>query len=100
MKPTIVIAALILALAQPALAGDKGAPPSKPRPHAAHQPRVYGTPIQAPIVRKAHGKRSHSQKVTAPDTAAQKKAHAAAVRKRKANEEYRHQHPASADGPR
>jgi hypothetical protein len=98
-----VAAALVLATAQPALAGDKGAPPSKPKPHTTqkhHQPRVYGTPIQPPIVKKARGKRNHAQKVGAPETAAQKKAHAAAVRKRKANEEYRRQHPASADGPR
>jgi hypothetical protein len=98
-----VAAALVLATAQPALAGDKGAPPSKPQPHTTqrhHQPRVYGAPIQPPLVTRVRGKRTHAQKVGAPETAAQKKAHVAAVRKRKANEEYRREHPASADGPR
>ena len=96
-----VAAALVLATAQPALAGDKGAPSSKPHTtQKHHQPRVYGSPIQPPIVKKGRAKRHHAQKAGAAETDAQKKAHAAAVRKRKANEEYRHQHPASADGPR
>jgi hypothetical protein len=103
MKLKLVTAALILALAQPAFAGGKGAPSSKPKPQTTqrhHEPRVYGSPIQPPIVKKVRGKRNHAQKVAAPQSAAQKKAHAAAVRKRQANEEYRRQHPASADGPR
>lgn len=95
-------AVLMLAIGQPVLAGDKGSTPSKPKAHTTQrhkQPRVYGTPIQPPIV-KARGKRNHAHKSAKADTPAQKKARANATRKRRANEEYRRQHPAAADGPR
>lgn len=75
-------------------------PPSKAGKHAspqARKPKVYGTPIQPPIVKKKAGKRT---KPTAMDAEAKRKADAAAARKAKADLEYRRQNPASANGPR
>jgi hypothetical protein len=96
-------AVLLVAGAQPAFAGKPAPESSQPKSktHTAKRhakPRAYGAPIQPPIVKKARTKRGHAHAVKSAE--AQRKTRAAAVRRRKANEEYRRQHPASADPPR
>lgn len=104
-------AALILIGAQSASAADspRGTAAHSPKSqssksgkHAAPQarkPKVYGTPIQPPIVQKRASKKT-SKPVSAANAAAKKKANAAAARKAQADLEYRRQNPASANGPR
>ena len=103
----VAAAALIVAGVTPVCAqGAQGASPPQSRPHAtqppqhaAGKPRVYGAPIQPPIVKKVVGKRSHAPKAGSTSTTAKRKANAVAARKAKVDLQYRREHPASADGP-
>jgi hypothetical protein len=79
------------------------ATPKAPKAHEhkapqAKKPRVYGTPIQPPIVKKRVGKRTPA--TSTADAAAKRKAAAAAKRRAQADLARRRAHPASADGPR
>lgn len=90
-----VLAAFIVAAALPAWAGDNHGTSSKPKAHAEKQhkkTRVYGTPIQPPIVKKVRTKRGHANQASKAET--ERKAKAAAARRR-ANEAYRRANPAS-----
>ena len=79
------------------------AAPKAPKTHErkasqAKKPRVYGTPIQPPIVKKRTGKRTPA--TSTADAAARRKAAADAKRRAQADLARRRAHPASADGPR
>lgn len=84
----------IVATGMQVLAGS----PPKPKaasaqPHRA--PKVYGAPIQPPIIQKVRTKRRANTPASAKTTtAAQKKAHADAARRAQANLDYRRAHPA------
>jgi hypothetical protein len=80
----------------PAKSTKQGSPPQ------ARQPKVYGTPIQPPIVKKRAPRKTKATAATStskPD-AAKRKSNAEAARKAKADLQWRREHPASADGPR
>lgn len=110
---TLTVTALIVACAVPVTAGNasagskpqsthaqsKSQQASKAKSRVARPARVYGSPIQPPIVKKRAGKRNTAKGVAAStDSAAKRKAHAEAQRKARANLEYRRANPASA-GP-
>jgi hypothetical protein len=84
----------------------KPAAPSKSSKHAsppqAKKPKVYGAPIQPPIVKKRAPRKTKATGVASTSDAAvaKRKAHAEAARKAQADLEWRRAHPASADGPR
>jgi hypothetical protein len=71
-------------------------------PPQARKPKVYGAPIQPPIVKKRVPKKTKATGVAGTNNAAaaKRKSNAEAVRKAKADLEWRRAHPASADGPR
>jgi hypothetical protein len=105
----IAVAALMIAGAESAPAagvheGDarKAAPQApkaqKAKMRQAAKPRVYGTPIQPPIMKKRAGKRTGA--VAAADPVAKKKAATAAKRRAQADLERRRANPAAANGPR
>src|SRR5689334_23020548 len=105
----IAVAALMIAGAEYAPAQDvhgcetRKTTPSAPATHQhkapqAKKPRVYGTPIQPPIVKKRVSKRTPG--ASAADAEARRKAAAEAKRRAQADLARRRAHPASADGPR
>lgn len=102
----VAVAALALAVVEPVPArgapdGREAAPKKHTPPRTAKPPRVYGTPIQPPIVKKRAGKRTTAHGASTKQSAAKHKAaNAAAARRAKADLEARRAHPASADGPR
>ena len=96
-RTLIVLAATCLV---PVLASPPPPPHAKPSSYAPGKPnpsRIYGTPIQPPIVRKSRVPRKGAHAAPKP-TEAQRKARAAtAARKAKANQEYRRAHPSAPD---
>jgi hypothetical protein len=103
MKVLMKLAIVVLATGAACALADtprSGAPavPSSYAPQGQSRQRVYGAPIQPPIVKKSRARRRAHPAHTA-NYAAERKARAAAAQKAKANLEYRRAHPAVSNGP-
>jgi hypothetical protein len=106
----IVVAALMIGAAEGVPASSthestarQAAPQtSQPQKHKARRqsakPRVYGTPIQPPIMKKRGLKRTGAANAT--DPTARRKAAAAKARRSEADLARRRANPAAANGPR